>query len=104
MQATQAGFDDAILLNTKGEVVSTTCANIFIRRGNTLLTPHLKSGPLPGIMRQHVIETEIAKGVNVIETALFPNDLENSHSTFITNSLIGTLAISHIEKWQQKPS
>lgn len=85
MQADAAGYDDAILLNTKGEVVSTTCANIFFSKNNQLFTPHLASGALPGVIREHLIHKTKP---SIIETAIFPQDLQQADAIFITNSLM----------------
>ena len=42
------GFDEAILLNERGEVAECTSANIFIANGSQVWTPPLNSGCLPG--------------------------------------------------------
>ncbi len=56
-EAQQAGFDEALLLNTKGEICCGTTSNLLIRRKNKWLTPYLKSGCLPGVMRQKGIDS-----------------------------------------------
>ena len=55
-EAKQAGFDDAILRSTTGEVSCGSCANILVYRQKSWLTPRLASGCLPGIMRQRALD------------------------------------------------
>ncbi len=51
-EAQLAGFDDALLLSTNNELCCGSTANILIFRKGKWLTPRLKSGCLPGVMRQ----------------------------------------------------
>ncbi len=60
-EAKLAGFDDALLLSTNGEICCGTTANLLIRRNNELLTPHVKSGCMTGIMRQQGLDSGIIK-------------------------------------------
>ncbi len=50
-EAHDLGFDDAIILNTDGEVCCGTTSNLLVHRENEWLTPRNISGCLPGIMR-----------------------------------------------------
>lgn len=74
--------DDALLLNTRGNVASTTIANLFILRGDRLSTPPLSAGILPGIARKKLMA--FAKGE---ERELTPADLKDADAVFLTNSL-----------------
>ena len=87
--AKDAGFDDAIMLNCKGNVACTTAANIFMRLGEKLVTPALSEGALPGVTRKAVIAKARAKGQFVEEGFLNLDDLRMVDEIFITNSLIG---------------
>ncbi len=81
IEAKNAGFDDALLLNSQGEVCCATTANILIKRENNWLTPPSNSGCLPGIMRQRGIDLNIIKEM-LIEAAPLNND-----EWFLINSL-----------------
>ena len=52
LEATQAGFDEAIMLNPNGRVAEATGQNLFVVRDGELLTPPLVDGPLPGITQR----------------------------------------------------
>jgi branched-chain amino acid aminotransferase len=81
-EASSKKCDDALLLNTRGNVASTTIANLFILRGGRLSTPPLSAGILPGIARKKLMA--FAKGE---ERELTPADLKDADAVFLTNSL-----------------
>jgi branched-chain amino acid aminotransferase len=93
------GLDDCILLNEKKQVVETSKTNIFLVKGNQILTPELSSGCIKGIMRKKVIE-EIKKiGLyELIETEISPFEIQKSDAVFVTNSIIGVRAVSQYRK------
>lgn len=55
-EAVMNGFDEAIFLNKEGYVVEASAANIFLLRGNKLLTPSFADGILEGITRDTLIQ------------------------------------------------
>lgn len=64
------GVDEAILLNERGEVCEGSITSLFLRRGDRLLTPPLRSGVLPGVLRRSLLD-----GGRAVETLLYPRDL-----------------------------
>ena len=81
IEAKNAGFNDAILLNSQGEICCATTANILVKRENNWLTPPSNSGCLPGIMRQRGIE------LNIIKEALIEATPQDNDEWFLINSL-----------------
>jgi branched-subunit amino acid aminotransferase/4-amino-4-deoxychorismate lyase len=55
-EARNRGFDECIQINERGEIVSASMANVFWQKGNTLYTPSLATGCVPGITRLAVLE------------------------------------------------
>ena len=51
-EAQSRDFDEAVVLNERGEIVSATTANLFWAKNGTLHTPTLSSGALAGITRE----------------------------------------------------
>lgn len=87
-QTAQAkGYDEAILLNRKGDILEASRSNIFIVKDGILLTPGLKSGCLDGITRWAVIKRARKAGISVREADLKPSDLLAAKEAFLTNSL-----------------
>ncbi len=97
LEAKEGGFDDAILLNTKGHVAEGVTANIFIVKGDRLSTPSLESGALPGITRGVVIETARRLGINVKEAIIRRRELRDADEVFFTNSLVEVLPVVKID-------
>lgn len=88
-EAQSHGYDEAIMLNEKGDVVCSSRGNLFIQQNGCIKTPPIASGALPGVMRAKVLNDFKAQGQTVIITTLAPQDLHICESAFITNSLIG---------------
>lgn len=97
-QAQNNHFDDALLLNTKGHIVSTTTANLFFVKDNTLHTPALTEGPLPGITREQILSFAEKQKLSVEEGAYTIDDVLRAEGAFITNSLIGLCPVSRLDQ------
>ncbi|HEV2381762.1 MAG TPA: aminotransferase class IV [Terriglobia bacterium] len=80
------GFDDALLVNEKGELAECTSANIFLVRAGKVLTPPLTSGCLPGVTREVLFEVAPQAGVEVSEHMLTPEDLSSADEVFISST------------------
>ncbi|MGH9683357.1 MAG: aminotransferase class IV [Candidatus Acidiferrales bacterium] len=92
----QAGFDEVVLLNERGEVAECTAANIFCVRGGRVSTPPLDSGCLEGITRSTLIEIGERAGVPVGEQELLPDDLYAADEVFISSTNRNLLPVSEI--------
>ena len=86
LEASNAGADEAILLNSAGRVAEGSADNIFIVRGGELLTPPVMEGALDGITRQVVLEVAAELGIPHRETALAPYDLFVADECFLTGT------------------
>src|SRR6476646_4138719 len=71
-EPTDAGADEALLLDMRGYIAECAYSNVFVVRGGALLTPALEAGILPGITRATVLELARAGGIAVSETSLEP--------------------------------
>ncbi len=78
--------DEVIFLNERGEVVEGARTNIFVERAGRLVTPPLSSGPLPGILRQTLLEAGRA-----IEEVLTLADLAAAPRLLVGNSARGLM-------------
>ena len=99
-EAQQAGFDEVVLLNERGEVAECTAANIFCVRGGRVATPPLNSGCLSGITRSVLLEIGASVGVEVKEAVLRPDDLYAADEVFISSTNRSMLGISEINGHQ----
>ncbi len=92
-EARTRDFDDAILLNERGEIVSTTSANIFWVQDTELFTPTLATGCIAGITRALVLD--IARRINIIVTeGSFPlTRLLEASEIFMTSTARGIVQV-----------
>jgi branched-chain amino acid aminotransferase len=95
--AQQRGFDEALLLNERGEIAECTAANIFCARGGRVLTPPLSSGCLEGVTRGILLDIAPATGISVEEKILRPADLYAADEVFITSTNRSLLGVSEVE-------
>ena len=95
-EAQQAGFDEVVLLNERGEVAECTAANIFCVRGGRVATPPLSSGCLSGITRSVLLEIGGSVGVEVKEAVLRPEDLYAADEVFVSSTNRSMLGVSEI--------
>jgi branched-chain amino acid aminotransferase len=86
-RAKAVGADDAIFLDTAGHVSEATASNIFALIDDTLVTPPLGCGVLPGITRAVVLELAPALGVRVAERVLEEAELAAASEMFLTSSI-----------------
>jgi branched-chain amino acid aminotransferase len=95
--AQQRGFDEALLLNERGEIAECTTANIFCLRGAKIFTPPLSSGCLEGVTRSILLEIAPPAGFPIVEQPLRPEDLYAAGEVFITSTNRSLLAVGEIE-------
>ena len=95
-EAQQAGCDEVVMLNERGEVAECTAANIFCVKGGRVATPPLNSGCLEGITRGVLLEIGAAAGVPVEERTLLPQDLYSADEVFISSTNRSMLGVSEI--------
>ncbi len=82
--AKQRGAEEAILTNTKGNIICGATSNIFIEENETLITPPLNDGVLAGVTRKNIVLER-----HVIEETISPERLHAANKIFLTNSFIG---------------
>ncbi len=96
-QAREAGADEALMLNTQGEIACAAAANVFWIQKGRLFTPALACGVLEGIQRGVVIAAARDLDIEVVETAAQLPALDEAEGLFLTNSLIGVRAVGALD-------
>ena len=86
IEANNAGVEEAIMLNAEGFVSECTADNIFIVKGNQLMTPPLSAGALYGITRGVVMDLARENGMAVTEPNLTRYDLFIADECFLTGT------------------
>jgi branched-subunit amino acid aminotransferase/4-amino-4-deoxychorismate lyase len=96
-EARRAGADEALMLNSKGELACAAAANLFWIAGDRLFTPALACGVLDGIMRVRALAAAHALDVETIEAHAGLEALGEAQALFLTSSLIGIQPVSSLD-------
>jgi branched-chain amino acid aminotransferase len=92
------GFDEAIMLSSDGHVSEGSAANLFLVRGETLLTPDASQNVLEGITRRNVIAlAQNELGLTVIERAIDRSELYCADELFLTGTAAGITFVNSVD-------
>ena len=93
-EAQSRDFDEAVVLNERGEIVSATTANLFWATNGTIHTPALSTGALAGITRECVIEIANKHFVPLLEGNYEMPDLTDADEIFLASSSLGVAPVT----------
>ncbi len=98
-------IDEGFMLDSEGELVCATAANLFLVRGNELVTSDLRYCGVRGVMRGEAIRLATASGIAVHEEPLWPEDLETASEVFLTNAVRGIRVVMRLDQyaWPRGP-
>jgi branched-chain amino acid aminotransferase len=96
--ADDRGYDDALMFDWRGQVAEATGANAFFIRDSKLYTP-TPDCFLDGITRRTVIDLAQRRGVEVVDKAIWPEELESFEQMFITGSAAEVTFIQSAGPW-----
>ena len=94
--AEAAGFDDALMLDWRGQLAETTGANIFLVIDGVIHTP-APDCFLDGITRRSVIRLARARGYEVVERAVMPDELSKADEVFVTGTAAEVTPVGQID-------
>ena len=98
--ASENDLDNCLLLNDSKNVIEALQGNLFMLKGNTLVTPPVSEGCLNGVMRKQIIRlARTIENIEVVEEVISPFDLQKADELFITNVIKG---IQPITKYRKK--
>jgi branched-chain amino acid aminotransferase len=103
IEATNAGYAEAILLTDEGHVADGSGENIFIVKDEIIYTPALSASILPGITRQSVIEIAQAHGYAVHEGPMIRSDLYLADEVFMTGTAAEVTPVRAIDDHEIGP-
>jgi branched-chain amino acid aminotransferase len=98
-QAQAKGYDDALMFDWRGQVAEGTGANAFFVKEGKLHTP-TPDCFLNGITRQTVIELAQKRGIEVVERAIWPEELEGFEQFFLTGSAAEVTPVAEAGPWR----
>ncbi len=97
-EAQRVGVDEAIFLNTSGQLAEASASNLFLVEGDSrVLTPPASAGVLPGITRACVLELCAAQGVPFSEGPVELYQLQGAAEAFLTGSIMEIMPLTLFE-------
>jgi branched-chain amino acid aminotransferase len=97
-EADAAGADEALVSNTDGYVVEGTSSNLFWIEKESVCTPPLSIGVLPGVTRAAVFELCDKMGLPIRETVLTAEQLVRTEGVFLSLSTLGIVPALELNK------
>jgi 4-amino-4-deoxychorismate lyase len=94
---------EGLMLDLDGQVVEGTQTNLFALLDGRLVTPPLDRCGVAGVVRQLVIESAPALGLEVVESALVPERVAAADGLFLTSSLAGIWPIRELAGVRMDP-
>lgn len=102
-KAESEGYDDALLLDWRGYIAEATGANIFFLMEDGKLHTPKPDCFLDGITRRTVIELAKAKGFELVERHIKPEEMANAREAFLTGTAVEVTPIQSIGEYQFTP-
>ncbi|NRG17659.1 branched-chain amino acid aminotransferase [Rhizobiales bacterium] len=93
--AERKGYADALMLDWRGQVAEATGANVFFVKDGKIHTP-TPDCFLDGITRRTVIDLARARGFEVIERVIMPEEMEGFEQCFLTGTAAEVTPVSEI--------
>lgn len=97
IEAILAGFPEVIMLNSQGYVVEGTGDNVFVVKGNKLITPPPWAGILEGVTRGAVLELAPSLGLEPKESLITRHDLYNADECFLTGTAAEVVPVVEVD-------
>ncbi|MBX3455080.1 branched-chain amino acid aminotransferase [Ferrovibrio sp.] len=101
-KAEKLGFQDALMLDWRGQVAEATGANVFFVQDGKIHTP-VPDCFLDGITRRAVIGMAKARGLEVIERAIQPEEMAGFSECFLTGTAAEVTPVSEIGPYRFTP-
>jgi branched-subunit amino acid aminotransferase/4-amino-4-deoxychorismate lyase len=93
-EAQSRDFDEAVVLNERGEIASATTANLFWVKDGTVHTPSLSTGAMAGVTRECVIDVASKHFIPLLEGVYEMGDLTDADEIFLTSSALGVAPVT----------
>ena len=97
IEATNAGYEEAVMLDSLGYVAECTGDNIFIVKNKKLYTPPQCMGTLRGITRDTILEIARKKKISTNEHVITRHEMYNSDECFLTGTAAEIVPVVNID-------
>lgn len=97
IEANLAGAPEALMLNDQGYVAEGSADNIFIVKGNKILTPPGHVGALVGVTRNAIIDVAKEKGYDITESVFTRHEVYTADEVFLTGTAAEVIPVSKVD-------
>jgi branched-chain amino acid aminotransferase len=97
IEVAKAGAHEGLMLNHLGYVAEATGDNVFVCRGNSVLTPPVHTGILEGITREVVFELAAAVGVPLREEDLTLYQVYTADECFLSGTAAEIVPVATVD-------
>ena len=87
---------DVLFTTPRGEILEGACTNVFFVKGDTLITPPVQAGILPGITRRLILDLAASLHIPLSVRPAFRDLVVTCREAFLTNSIIGVVPVKRI--------
>ncbi len=102
-EASDKGFDNAVILDPSGNVAEFATANLWIAKDGVAMTPFWNGTFLNGVTRQRMIKLLRDDGMEVQETNLTPEDVRTADEVFNTGNYGKVVPVVRLEERDLQP-
>jgi branched-chain amino acid aminotransferase len=96
-EAVKSGFDEALLLNSRGKVSEASGMNLFVVRDGVLITPGVDQDILEGITRASVLELAKTMGIPTLERPVDKSELFIADEVFLSGTAAKVTPVRRVE-------
>jgi branched-chain amino acid aminotransferase len=93
LHADKVGAKESFLFNTKGTLAEAIQSNVFLIKGDIIMTPALTNGGVNGVMRRYVIG-QLEKTHKVVQSDVLMSDIDEADEIFLTNAVRGIQSVA----------
>ena len=103
VESVHAGYDEAILLDHRGNVCEGTGENVFVVRDGSIVTPPHSASILDGINRRSVLQIARDLGYTVTERDVARSELAQADEVFLTGTAAELTPVREIDDMEIGP-
>lgn len=101
-KAESEGYADALMLDWRGQIAEATGANVFFVKDGVIHTP-IPDCFLDGITRRTVIDLARARGIEIVERVIMPEEMSGFEECFLTGTAVEVTPVSEIGPYRFQP-
>ena len=98
IEAINAGVMECLMLNPQGYVAEASGDNVFVVKGNKLMTPPTWCGALEGITRDKLMDLAREQGLEVVEQVMTRYEIWTADEVFLTGTAAEVIAVIELDK------